>query len=75
MAGVLDDLFQNMYSRRWQIYKMNFVRGMVFGFGGVLGGTILVVILIWTLSLFDHLPVIGHFVETVRHSLETAQKK
>ena len=74
MAGVLDELFQDMYERRWEIYKMNFIRGMAFAFGGIIGGTILVVLLIWILSLFNHLPVIGHFVETIRHSLQSAQK-
>jgi hypothetical protein len=73
MAGVLDQLFQDMYANRWQIYKLNFLRGLFFALGGVIGGTILVVVLVWLLSLFDHIPIIGHFVETIRHSLESTR--
>ena len=70
MAGILNELFQDMYKHRWQIYKMNFVRGLLFGLGSVVGGTIVIFLLIWVLSLFDQVPLVGGFVDSMRHSLE-----
>lgn len=48
----LEDLFYDFHRNRVQIYKMNFVRGVFFGFGSVLGGTIVVALLIWLLGAF-----------------------
>lgn len=73
--AVLEDLFENMYSQRFKIYKMNFIRGVMFSAGTVVGGVLVVIFLLWFLSLFDHLPIIGHFVQTVHHSLEKSQVK
>lgn len=74
MAATLEELFQDMYDRRWQVYKMNFVRGIAFGFGGVVGGTIVVAILLWTMSLFNHVPFIGDFVNSARTSIQESDK-
>ena len=74
MAGVLQELFLDMYADRWAIYRMNFFRGIVFGFGSALGATLLIFLLAWLLSLFDTLPIIGNFVESARNSLENSPK-
>jgi uncharacterized membrane protein YfcA len=51
--NVIEELFYDFNASRAQIYKMNFFRGMFFGLGSVLGGTIVVAVLIWTLSLLS----------------------
>ncbi|HEV7951955.1 MAG TPA: DUF5665 domain-containing protein [Candidatus Saccharimonadales bacterium] len=48
--NALEDLFYDFNASRAQIYKMNFFRGIFFGLGSVLGGTIVVALLIWILS-------------------------
>jgi len=48
------------------IYVMNFFRGMFFGLGVALGGTLVLAILIWVLSLFSELPWVGEFVRTIQ---------
>lgn len=73
MAGVLTELFQDMYANRWQVYRMNFVRGVFFGLGGVVGGTIIVFLFAWILSLFDQVPVIGNFVDAAERSLDATR--
>ena len=40
--ALLEDLFNDFNRNRFTIYKFNFVRGIFFGFGSVLGGTLLV---------------------------------
>lgn len=72
---MLEDLFEDYYKNRYQLYKMNFFRGIFFGFGGVIGGTIVVALLLWALSLFNQLPFIGNIVEAVQHSIETTKVK
>jgi hypothetical protein len=64
--AVLEDLFYDFHSSRAQVYKMNFFRGIFLGFGTVIGGTLVVALLIWILSLLAHVPGgIGDFVRYV----------
>lgn len=53
-------------------YRAAFLRGIVTGFGGVIGATLLVTLLLWMLSAFDSLPVIGDFVDTIKNSLTSS---
>lgn len=69
---VLEDLFYDFNKSRAQIYWMNFTRGIFFGFGTVLGGTVLVAIIIWILGLLaGWLP----FGEYIRHIIEAFQRR
>lgn len=54
--AVLDDLFYDMYRHRGRIYRVNFFRGVFFGFGSLLGGTILIAILIFVLGFLVQIP-------------------
>jgi len=72
--GFLEDLFDDYYRSRFKVYKMNFVRGIVFGFGSVIGGTLMIALLLWLLSFFSELPFIGHFTQTIQHSIEARPK-
>jgi Domain of unknown function (DUF5665) len=73
--GFLEDLFEDYYAQRFKVYKMNFIRGIVFGFGSVIGGTLMVGLLLWLLSFFNELPFIGHFVQSIQHSVETPRQQ
>lgn len=41
--------------------RYSFARGLVFGLSTLIGGTILVTLLLWILSWFEVLPIIGVF--------------
>ncbi len=71
--GFLEDLFDDYYAQRFRVYKMNFVRGIVFGFGSVVGGTLMIALLLWLLSFFNELPFVGRFTQTIQHSIETTK--
>lgn len=73
VQGLLEELYQDMYDKRWQLYRLNFFRGVFFAVGGVIGGTVIIALLIWLLSLFDTLPFAGHFIDTVRQTLESSR--
>ena len=64
--AVLEDLFYDFHKSRSQIYWMNFFRGVFFGVGTVIGGTIVVALVAWILSLFTDIPGgFGDFVQYV----------
>jgi len=68
--ALIEDLFFDFNRNRSQVYKMNFIRGIFFGLGTVLGGTVLVAFMIWSLGQFAHwFPTIGIPVNIITESL------
>lgn len=69
-SAMAEELFYDLYKDRKKIYKINFFRGIFFGVGSVLGGTIVIAVLVWMLSLFVHLPVIGDTFKDAQNTIE-----
>jgi hypothetical protein len=68
---LVEELFYDFHSSRHQVYLMNFFRGIFFGFGTVLGGTVVVAIIIWILSQFaGWFPPIGNAVHQFINALK-----
>ena len=67
---VIEELFNDMYQDRRNIYLMNFIRGIFFGLGTFLGGTIVVAAVVWALSLFVDVPGIGDSVQQAQDTLQ-----
>jgi len=64
--AILEDLFYDFHKSRKQIYMMNFIRGLFFGVGSVLGGTIVIAIVLALLSLLVDIPGgVGDFIQYV----------
>ena len=68
---VLEDLFYDLYRNRGRVYKTNFFRGIFFGLGTFLGGTVVVAIVIFILTwISSHLPtnvtIIDWLLEVLR---------
>lgn len=64
--SLIEELFYDFNRSRSQVYAMNFVRGVFFGFGALLGGTVLVALLIWALSMVaSWLPFIGDYIDRI----------
>jgi len=72
--SVIEELFNDYYDDRRNIYKMNFLRGIFFGLGSVLGGTVVIGLVVWGLSFFIHFPGIGDSIQKVQNSLESTRK-
>jgi len=72
--SLIEDLFYDFHRSRVQIYWMNFVRGIFFGLGSVLGGTVLIALLVWLLSFAVEWPWVGDAVEHVQDSLQSDNK-
>lgn len=69
-STMAEELFYDLYKDRKKIYRINFFRGIFFGVGSVLGGTIVIALLVWVLSLFVHLPVIGDTFKDAQNTIE-----
>jgi len=64
--AILEDLFYDFHKSRKQVYLTNFIRGLFFGVGSVLGGTIVIGIVLALLSLLVDIPGgVGDFIQYV----------
>lgn len=69
--ALIEDLFYDFNKSKTEVYKMNFFRGLFFGFGTILGGTVLVAVMIWTLGQFANwFPTISVPVNIITDSLQ-----
>lgn len=72
---LMENLFNDMYENRRQVYWMNFIRGLFFGLGSVLGGTILIALLVWLLSqLGAVVPFLSDFIQQILDALGNRAK-
>jgi hypothetical protein len=71
--AILEDLFYDFHASRRQVYLMNFIRGIWFGIGSVLGGTIIIAVVIWLLSLLVDLP--GGIGDFIQYIVDVVQKR
>ena len=54
----------------WRIVLYQFLRGLAFGLGTALGATVLVSLLVWWLSQFEFLPIIGEWAAELVNEIE-----
>ncbi len=73
IAKALEILFASDYIDKKKLYLNNFVRGMLFSAGGIIGATLVIAILVFLLSLFDNIPVVGPLFENTRETIEQSQ--
>jgi hypothetical protein len=71
--AVIEDLFFDFNRSRHNIYWMNFVRGIFFGVGSVLGGTVVIALIIWLLSFLVDIP--GGVGDFVKYVVDVVQKR
>lgn len=67
---LIDELFSDYYRDKRKIYALNFFRGIFFGFGSAIGGTLFLAVVIWILSLIaGFFPSIGGSVSEYLNTL------
>jgi hypothetical protein len=72
--ALLEELFYDFHQNRRQVYWMNFVRGIFFGFGSLLGGTIVVATVVWVLGqVTGFFPPLQDAVDTLSTSVNTSR--
>lgn len=68
--AMLEEAYNDLYRNRRKIYRVNFFRGIFFGAGSALGGTVVIAIFVWVLSWFVNFPLIGQYFEDAKDSLQ-----
>lgn len=68
------DLYDTLTPNRTAVYRGSFLKGAAGGLGGVVGATLGVALLLWILSLFGQIPFVGHFIDVVRHTIQSRPK-
>ncbi len=53
-----------------RMMRYAFLKGVVNGIGSVLGATVAVALLLWVLSIFDSVPLIGGFLDSIEATIE-----
>lgn len=66
IGRMVESIYESGYIDRNKTYKMSFLKGIAAGFGGVVGATIVVALLLWLLSLLNFIP----FVDKIQCTLE-----
>ena len=69
LGRMLANIYETGYIDRNQAYKMSFLKGVLAGFGGVVGATVIVSLVIWVLTLFSDVSLI----ENIRNTLQSKQ--
>lgn len=71
--ALLEELFQDFNRSRPQIYRLNFFRGIFFGLGSALGGTVVLAVVVWLLTLFtDIVPGLNALNEAIGRAAEAS---
>lgn len=65
-AKALEVLFSTDYVSKRNLYKENFIRGIFFSVGSIIGAAVIVGLIIWVLSFFDSVPIINNVKESIQ---------
>ncbi|MDB5165897.1 MAG: hypothetical protein JWM00_787 [Candidatus Saccharibacteria bacterium] len=75
-TAVIEDLFYDFHRNRHQVYMMNLIRGIFFGFGSVLGATVVIALVVGLLNLFTDVPGgIGDFIQRIVDAVNQPRSK
>lgn len=74
LGRMLANIYETGYINQNQSYKNSFIKGVLSGLGGVVGATVLVALLVWVLSLFGEVPLIGRFVDNARQTITNTSR-
>ena len=66
-----DHYFFKMHSSFWKVLSISLFRGLFSGLGWVLGATILVSLLTYTLSQIEFIPILGEWVSRLINEIES----
>lgn len=71
IGRMVKSIYESGYLDKTTTYKMSFLKGILAGLGGVIGATVVLAILLWGLSLFDEIPIIGPLFESFQQTVES----
>ncbi len=57
--------FVRIHNSTWRLLGFQFIRGLAFGLGSVIGATLLVSVLVYSLSQIDFIPIVGEWAKEI----------
>ena len=70
----LENIYLTGYISKKEMLKMSFLKGVVAGFGGVIGATIVVGLLLWVLSFFETIPLVERVINNLDSTVQSQPK-
>ncbi|MBU2981310.1 hypothetical protein KO498_05735 [Lentibacter algarum] len=65
--------FVTLHNSLWRLLGFNFMRGLFFGLGSVLGATLLVSMLVYWVGQIEFIPVIGEWAGQIVDQIESGR--
>lgn len=75
VTKALEVLFAKDYISKKELYKQNFIRGLFFSAGTIIGAALILGLGLWILSFFNDIPLIGPVFNNFRQTIERSQTK
>ncbi len=69
VSKALEILFATNFISKKRLYWENFVRGLTFSIGSIIGATVGIALILWVLSFFNTVPFIGPIVEHAQNTI------
>lgn len=71
IGKLLESAYMANSDIRAKVLWFSFLRGLFYGLGIFLAGTLVIGLIIWILGLFDQVPLIGPFIEKIVNNLNS----
>ena len=75
VARLNSHAFIRMHDSLIRVLAFNFARGLVFGLGTVLGASVLLSVVAWSLTQVEFLPIIGEWASEIARQMEQAAEQ
>jgi len=69
IGRLVEDIYVAGSANIKRLLWLNFIKGIAYGLGIFIAGTIIIGLVIWLLSLFNHVPLIGPLVQHISNNL------
>ena len=69
----MQEIVETGFVHKGKMVRASFIKGLVSGAGGVIGATVTIFLLLWILSPFHNVPLVGRFADKFRSSINTTQ--
>jgi hypothetical protein len=66
----LEYLLAAGYVSKKRLYIENFLRGVFFSVGTIIGAAVVVTLLLWILSLFDNVPFVSDVINNINRNIK-----
>jgi hypothetical protein len=70
LGRAMEQVFMSGYASRRRLFLMSFYRGIGYGLGIFIGGTIIVALIAYGLSQFETVPFLNQIIEPIRNTIQ-----